>query len=323
MAYSADESRRTIGGRDQAVVTLIAGDASAEVLPALGFNCVRWRVGDRDLLYCPPLDELAERPTRGGVPVLFPFPNRIRDGRFTCAGKEFQLPLNDPAKKNAIHGFTPREPWGIVDTGSGGEAAWVEAAFPPRSSWTHQWPGIGVVSLKIRLTPTALRYAAKVVNYGQQPFPFGLGYHPYFAATPDCRVQTPAKTRWELQDSLPTGRSLPVEGPYDLRASRLVGDLNLDDVYTDLPDAPIAADGLVERGRVESSGGGVTVRTAAAFRDLVLFTPPHRKAICLEPYTCPTDAIHLQEKEDVGWRVLPVGGRWEAAVEFVYVSRET
>jgi aldose 1-epimerase len=322
MAYSADESRRTIGGRDQAVVTLRSGDATAEVLPALGFNCVRWRIGDRDLLYCPPLDELAERPTRGGIPILFPFPNRIRDGRFTWAGKEHQLPLNDPAKKNAIHGFTPREPWGIVDTGSGGEAAWVEAAFPPRSTWTHQWAGIGVITLKVKLTATALQYTAKVVNYGGQPFPFGLGYHPYFAVTPDCHVQTPARARWELVDSLPTGRRLPVEGSFDLRQPRPVGEVQLDDGYTDLPNELIAADGMIERGRLVCSGRVLTVRTATAFRDLVVFTPPHRKAICMEPYTCPTDAIHLQEKEDVGWRVLPVGGRWETSVEFAYVSRE-
>jgi aldose 1-epimerase len=320
MAYSADETRRVIAGRDQAVVTLTSDDATAEVLPALGFNCVRWRAGDRDLLFCPPLDELAERPTRGGVPVLFPFPNRIRDGRFTWAGKEFQLPLNDPAKTNAIHGFTPREPWGIVDTGSAGGAAWVEAAFPPRSTWTHQWPGIGVITLKIKLTAYTLRFTAKVVNYGQQPFPFGLGYHPYFAATPDCRVQTPARARWELVESLPTGCKLPVDGQFDLREARPVGDLNLDDVYTDLPDDAIGTDGLIERGRVECPDGAIRVRAQAAFRELVLFTPPHRKAVCLEPYTCPTDAIHFQEQEDVGWRVLPVGGRWEGAVEFDWVS---
>ena len=37
--------------------------------------------------------------------------------------------------------------------------------------------------------------------------------------------------------------------------------------------------------------------------------PPHRKAVCLEPYTCVTDAANLQARGiDAGWRELPAGG---------------
>jgi aldose 1-epimerase len=316
MAYSAAESLRVVAGREQSAVTLTAGDATAEVLTALGCNCVRWQIGGRDMLYCPPLDELADRPTRGGIPVLFPFPNRIRGGHFVWDGQEHQLPKNDSTQQNAIHGFTPREPWGLLDCGTDAAGARMEAAFPPRSTWSHQWPGVGVISLKISLTARALRYTARVVNYGKQSFPFGVGFHPYFATAPDCRVQTPARARWELADGIPTGHRLSVEGEFDLREPKSVNALKLDDVYTELPDTP-NADGLIERGRVEYPGAGaLRVQTSPAFRELVLFTPPHGKAVCLEPYTCPTDAIHLQEKEDVGWRVLPPGGKWEGVVEY-------
>src|SRR5947207_8059213 len=91
MAFSAHESRRVIANRQQPVVTLTAAGAAAEWLPSLGCNCIRWQIGGRDLLYAPPLDELAERPTRGGVPILFPFPNRIRNGQFTWDGREYHL----------------------------------------------------------------------------------------------------------------------------------------------------------------------------------------------------------------------------------------
>jgi aldose 1-epimerase len=321
MRFSADESTRTVAGREQSVVTLTAGGASTDVLRGMGCNCVRWQIAGRDMLYSPPLDELAERPTRGGIPVLFPFPNRIRDGHFGWNGHEYQLPKNDSTKQNAIHGFTPREPWGLLDCGADATSAWILTAFPCQSTWTHHWPAGSIFQLRIRLSARALRYEAKVTNFDRErrPFPFGLGYHPYFAATPDCRIQTPARSRWELVEGLPTGRRLPVDGDYDLHEPRPVSALTLDDVYTDLPDPPPEADGLVERGRVEYPGAGVLrVRTSPAFRELVLFTPPHRKAVCLEPYTCPTDAIHLQEREDVGWRVLPPGGRWDGVVEYLW-----
>jgi aldose 1-epimerase len=57
-----------------------------------------------------------------------------------------------------------------------------------------------------------------------------------------------------------------------------------------------------------------------AFRELVLFTPPHRQAVAIEPYTCSADAANLAERGiDSGWRVLPAGSEWEAAVEYRWV----
>ncbi len=322
MRFTVEESVREVAGRPHPVVALAGAGSRAEVWPGLGGNCVSWQVGGRELLYSPPLEQLADRPTRGGIPVLFPFPNRIRDGRFFWNGRVYQLPRNDPAQKNAIHGFTPRNPWRVTDHGEDGASAWLRAEFQisrDAPDVGDLWPTDGRLTLTITLTRNALQYTAVVEAPGRGPLPFGLGYHPYFAVTPDCRVQTPAQARWELVDTLPTGNRLPVSGAQDLRQPRLIADLSLDDVYTDFPDTPPDADGLIERGRVEYPDGGVLrVRTAPAFRDLVLFIPPHRQAVCLEPYTCPTDAIHLQEREDVGWQVLPPGGRWEGIVVYAW-----
>jgi len=33
-------------------------------------------------------------------------------------------------------------------------------------------------------------------------------------------------------------------------------------------------------------------------------------------HQCPTDAIHLQEREDVGWQVLPPDSQWQGVVEY-------
>jgi aldose 1-epimerase len=35
------------------------------------------------------------------------------------------------------------------------------------------------------------------------------------------------------------------------------------------------------------------VESDAIFRELVVYTPPGRRSICFEPYTCPTDAPNL------------------------------
>src|SRR5262245_10497861 len=71
----------------------------ARIWPALGFNCLSFTT-PRDVLWADPQVYTEGRPTRSGIPILFPFPNRIRDGRFTWNGQPYQLPINDAQKKN-------------------------------------------------------------------------------------------------------------------------------------------------------------------------------------------------------------------------------
>jgi aldose 1-epimerase len=325
MRYQSAVITRTDADWTHSAYTLNSDDGSnVEVWPALGCNTVRWQVRagrkSRDLVYAPPAEELFERPTRGGVPVLFPFPNRIRGGEFTCQDRRYRLPKNDSAQANAIHGFAPRLPWHVLEHGADQVGAWVRAEFMSVGATDERtnWPAQYRMVLMIRLMGTSLRHEAEVINPGQQPLPFGLGYHPYFVATPDCLIQTPARSRWVLQDSLPTGDREALPPSLDLREPRPVEGLTLDDVFTDFPDVVPDRDGLVDRGRVEYPGAGVLrVRTSPAFRELVLFTPPHRQAVCLEPYTCPTDAVNLTAAgQKVGWQVLRPGEKWEGVVEY-------
>jgi aldose 1-epimerase len=56
----------------------------------------------------------------------------------------------------------------------------------------------------------------------------------------------------------------------------------------------------------------VEQRCSGGFREIVAFTPPWATAVCLEPYTCVTDAINLQQKGiDAGLQVLPPGEAWD------------
>src|SRR5436305_14385176 len=113
MHYTATSAARTDDDFVHHVYILASPDgAEIEVWPALGCNTVRWQVpgkaGPRDILFAPPAAMLFDRPTRGGVPILFPFPNRIRGGRFSLYGTEYSFPAKDPAQANAITGYHPR-----------------------------------------------------------------------------------------------------------------------------------------------------------------------------------------------------------------------
>lgn len=320
MSNKTTISRQQYAGHDQYDLSG-PGGSHASIVPALGCNCVRWQTRGRELLFAPPAAELAERPTRGGIPILFPFPNRIRAGQFRWDGRDFQLPCNDSTKANAIHGFSPRASWRVIESSADNDGVWLTAEFlcsRDAPAGRELWPGDSRLAVTMRLSSNALRYESTVTNPGPAPLPFGLGFHPYFAATPGDRIESPATHRWKLIDGVPDGTTLPLDGSFDLRHARLFEELSLDDVYTAFPASDAERDGLVERGKlVLDDGRALCVRTSPAFRELVLFTPPHRKAICLEPYTCPTDAANLSARGlDVGWQVLVPGARWNGVVEF-------
>ena len=52
-------------------------------------------------------------PARNGMPILFPYPNRVRDGQYRFRGKDYRLPIT--LGPNAIHGFALDAPWDVVE----------------------------------------------------------------------------------------------------------------------------------------------------------------------------------------------------------------
>jgi Aldose 1-epimerase len=50
------------------------------------------------------------RDSAHGAPLI-PWPNRLEDGRYPFDGATYQVPLTEPEKRNAIHGFLLWQPW--------------------------------------------------------------------------------------------------------------------------------------------------------------------------------------------------------------------
>jgi aldose 1-epimerase len=339
MGFRVTTREATAGDRAGTVYTL-TDDAmcQAEVWPFFGFNCLRWQVRTPvgefgDLLYVAPDWEQNPVPTRSGHPILFPFPNRMEGGRFAFRGKMYQLPLNESSGKHAIHGFTPRNPWHVVAVESGGTEARLTGKFrlpedhPPTA---ELWPGPVNLSVSYVLTSAALRVEAEIANSGPTAVPAGLGYHPYFclptapgAVADDLVLTSSAATLWSAEDGIPTGERVPVPPELDFRTPKPIDGLVLDRLFTDLSLDRARAGEPVEVARLahRSASGRISVSVSPAFRELLLFTPPHRRAVAIEPYTCASNAANLEARGiDSGWTILPPGGRWRLVVEYRWIS---
>jgi len=308
-------------------LTDLDSGSTARIAPAYGFNCFEFVAalgGKRiDVLSAEQafLDK-GEKPSWSGVPLLFPFPNRIKGGRFTWEGREYVLPPDKVGynKDNAIHGFVIDRPWRVTkQTASSATGEFRLSQDAPERR--DLWPADFVIEVRYEVLGPALRCDIRVTNPDSAPLPFGLGTHPYFklplsgsSRFEDCLVQVPAAKRYELVDCLPTGQLVSAEQTVDLRDGARMEGLKLDDVYTDVTYEPT---GLVTRVVDPAAGLEVVQACEPAFREVVVFTPFWTKAVCVEPYTCTTDAIHLQAQgQDAGLRVLPPGGEFRTWFEF-------
>jgi aldose 1-epimerase len=278
------------------LISLRAGDAEATLAPAIGACCLAFRVGGRDLLEAPPsLESMAARPNGYGCPILFPFPGQLEPGRLRLLGRDVQIVANAPSGRHG-HGFASARPWRVVERSSDACACRLEGGggddYPWRFRLTARW----------RVTPGRLGLGLVVENRDQADMPFGLGLHPYLPVQPDATVEVPSRALWPHAAGIPSGQPAPAAGPWrwaDLAPASST-------LLTDLPT-----------GEVDARAGEVVLRWPGdRFGEVVLYRPPDRQSVCVEPWTSVSSAAaSLDPGARHGLVALPPGGAWRAWLE--------
>lgn len=302
--------------------------STASVAVHLGMNCHAFRAvvdGQEIDVIDAPADYAkgSYRDSSYGIPVLFPFPNRIRDSRFEWNGREYSLPTDavmHDGNGNAIHGFCLDRPWRVTRQTENSVIGEFQLSVdaPER---LPLWPADFIIRIQYSLEHTVLRTDITIVNpSAESDLPWGFGTHPYFnsplgaeSAPKHCLLQAPAAELCELEACLPTGKSSPVPEEKDLREGAYLDLLKLDDVYTKLtPGSKALSCSIVD----EHAGLQVVQNCDPRFRELVVYTPDGRDSVCIEPYTCLTDAVNLQAKGiDSGWQALGPGDEYHTWIE--------
>lgn len=226
---------------------------------------------------------------------LIPWPNRIRDGRYTFDGENRQLAITEVAHGNASHGLLRWAPWELVDRGDSHLTMGARLHPLPGWAWTLD------LTTTYAVGPDGLSVTCRATNLSDTTAPFGAGWHPYLGTeslpVEDVVLELPATEYVTVDDRLlPTGCA-PVEGtPFDFRVGRAIGPQRLDTAYRGLT---VGDDG---RWRVHVTLPDGTRHTvwgeAEAFPWVQVFTgkaephhaPPH--GVAVEPMTCPPDAFN-------------------------------
>ena len=259
------------------------------------------------------LEDLKEKSVGWGFPILMP-PNRIDKGKFTFNGRDYVFDINEAGIYH-IHGLVHNLPWKVVATDTEGHASVTTAIrSDEHPSMKRSYPHSFELRMTFALKDARIDFEVEVENFGSEPMPIGIGFHPYFnvplssaSSKAECTVKVPAAKVWELDNLIPTGRRLPVSGKQDLRQPIALGTVMLDDVYTDLELHDGAS---VAEYRDNGTGVGVKYGASSEFKHWVVWTgrSPEDPFVCLEPYTWVTNAPNLDlPHEETGLIVLPGG----------------
>ena len=284
------------------LITLSAGDTRALVAPGIGANCVAFESDGRPIIEpVPSLDELRAAPSRGGCPILFPFPGRVAGGRYRFDGRDYQLPLNAPAEATHLHGFAPRARWRVASQDAATCVCVVDhSLLTEADARGYPWPF--ALAVRWSVAPGRLRADVRVENPGSGDLPFGFGLHPYLVAAPDAVVQVPASEQWPIAGNVMAGPPGPTTGSWPWASLE--------------PGASLLLTGL-PTGTVEATVGDCAVRFPGdRFGEVVVYRPPDRAAVCVEPWTSVAGAANLLEPgAPHGLLRLPPGAAWQAWVE--------
>jgi len=288
----------------------------AWIAPDYGSNLCRFSVGGRNVIDFN--HKLLLEHDYTGTPVLYPTPNRVRNGVFRWRNRSYrQIKRGTPIVE---HGLVHNEKWmhgkPVVAADCASLQTWIE--FREGGPLFEAFPFPHRLTLDFRLTAQGISITYTIENQGSEEIPFGFGLHPYFmklSGDEGTFVTLPANAVMETTpDLLPTGKLLNVKGTaFDLNAAKAISDLDLDHVFTGIPSESHA--------RIKYPDLGITVslEATADFTHAVLYSPRDEEFFCLENQTCSTDAHNLFDrgfKRESGLKTVGPGEQHKGRVDY-------
>ncbi|HEY0632133.1 MAG TPA: aldose 1-epimerase [Thermoleophilaceae bacterium] len=266
-------------------VRLTNGDLAATFVPSLGM--IGASLEHRGVEILGQRNGLPAYEAKGstmGIPLLYPWANRLATLHYEAAGKAVDIDADSPRVRLdpnglPIHGLLAANPQWQTSEQDGALHATLDYGAQPELLEAFPFPH--ELRLEIALHGDALEITATVDANAGSPVPVSFGFHPYFTL-PDVpreewHIELPATEHLELDDKgIPTGAIQQIEpddGP--------LGDRTFDDAY-----AKVGGDFVLRGG-----GRRIAVAFESGYPYAQVYAPEGQALICFEPMTAPTNAL--------------------------------
>ena len=229
--------------------------------------------------------------------LLAPWPNRIRDGKYSWNGVDYQAPLNEAARGNNLHALVFDKEWSVKE--NTGDRATLTLTIHASAAYATDLE----FSVVYSLSSAGLHWQINAKNIGKIAAPYGVSVHPYLMAEAgvknDACTLTLKSSKYmsvDAQRLLPTGVKNVEEANFDFRNGRVIGDQFIDHAFV--------MDDRTSRIELRApSGKGTWLSSDENAKWCQIHTSDRdggagsRMQLAVEPMTCAVDAFN--SKEDV------------------------
>lgn len=250
--------------------------------------------------------------------TMFPWPIRVRDGRWAYQGEDHQLEITEPAFNNAIHGLVQDVVFTVQLRAEN------TVTLAARVDQAPGYPFTLTLEVQYSLLPDGLTVTYRVTNHGETVAPFGIGAHPYLCVgdVPVDRlsVRIPAR-QFAVEDEqlIPVSRERVDGSTYDFSRGRSIAGWRGSVAYTGFGGKAVCA-------LLDEAGRGSELWADPEFAWVQFFVTDGfgsdpsgtggKAAVAIEPLTCAVDALNSGDgiiALDPGecwsgsWGIHPVG----------------
>ena len=208
--------------------------------------------------------------------ILFPFVNRIKDGKYTFDNSKYQLSCNEGDKNNALHGLVYNKTFVCTKKVLTLNDASVTLQYKDNGKHLG-FPFKFNIDLTYTLNEKGIILSVKIANKDKKNFPFSIGWHPYFYSknldNSTLNFSSNKKYVFDNQQIISGTTDLNIEMPFQLKAVTLDDcyQLKTNEIYFSTPEY---------RFNIEST---------SKENFLQLYTPEIRNVIAIEPMTGAAD----------------------------------
>ncbi|WP_400077440.1 aldose 1-epimerase [Winogradskyella sp. R77965] len=225
--------------------------------------------------------------------VLFPFANRIKDGIYTFNEKQYQLETNHKEENNALHGFVYDKTFKILSENVSDSEASIKLEYE-EFKISKGFPYTYTVQLIYTLNEDVLNLNVFVKNTDSKPFPFTIGWHPYFMS----KNLYNSKVKFDCSKKVILGDRLITTGTEDYphNESIQIEDKQLDDCF------------ILDSNKIHFLTPEYDLEMTSSSKDtfLQLYTPPKKNTIAIEPTTGISDSFN----NTIGLQILEPGNTY-------------
>ncbi len=279
---------------------LTNGKIRVTLVPEIGGSITECAI-NRDGPWIPIMrtgEEPLTRSSNASSFVLIPYSNRLREGRFTFEGIEYQL---RGAEKHAIHGDVRDRPLNVLENTN----EKVALGFNSESCEDMNFPFPFSVKMVYALENLCFSSRIELTNIGNTSMPAGCGFHPYFnrqlaGSTGEVELQFTVGGVYPGDSPLPTGAAVLLQPDQDFTVQRPL-DVELDGCFA----------GWNREAAIDWPGSGIKAKIQAdpGLDHVILYSPKGKSFFAFEPVTNANDGFNLFDRgvKDCGVVVLQPG----------------